>query len=212
MDKKKILLFGGTFNPVHNGHLVVSRFMAEKLGADKVCIIPNGDPPHKNGTVPKEHRYAMLKAAVTTNDLFSNDFFDISRYEIEKKKPSYTLETIRYFKSILPKIDKPYWLIGPDNLEDLKNWYKINELIQECIFVVGISALTTDVFQKIKELQLTTDILVETVIIPHLDIRSTHIRERIEKGLPIRHYVPDAVADYIEEHELYKINKQRKAV
>lgn len=200
MDKKKILLFGGTFNPIHNGHLIVIRDMAEKLGMDKVCLIPNGVPPHKKTKVSPHHKYEMIKLAIQYESLF-----DITTYEIDKHTPAYTIETVRHFKDALgDSIDKPYLAIGPDTVSQIKTWYKIDELIKECIFVAGISSMTTFVFQEIQEIQVAKNILIKTVIIPHLDIRATDIRERVSKGLSIRHLVPDAVADYIKINGIYR--------
>lgn len=213
MDKKKILLFGGTFNPIHNGHLIVARHMAEKIGVDKIVLVPNGKSPLKNNVIPKNHRYEMLKLAVLAGE--NNDpLFDISTYELEKLTPSFTLETIRYFKRTLKDtIDKPYFMVGPDKLKELVNWYKIDELVKECVFVVGISALTTDAFHMLATYKsLFPNMEVETVIIPHIDIRSTEIRERVKDGLSIRNYVPNTVVEYIRDNGIYTNNKQLTAI
>lgn len=200
MDKKKILLFGGTFNPIHNGHLIVIRDMAEKLGIDKVCLVPNGVPPHKKIEVSPQDRYAMIRLAIQYDPLF-----ETTRYEIDKHTPAYTIETVRHFKDALgDSIDKPYLAIGPDTVSKIKGWYKIDELIKECIFVAGVSSMTTNIFQEIQQLQFSKNILIETVMIPHLDIRATDIRERVSKGLSIRHFVPDAISGYIGINGLYK--------
>jgi len=205
MAKKKILLFGGTFNPIHNGHLIVSRYIGEQLGMNKVVIIPNGHPPHKEKSISSTHRYNMIKAAVSEGDNVDT-FFDICRYEIEKKTPSYAIETVRYFKRTLgDTIDQPYWVIGPDNVDDIKNWYKIDELKKECIFVVGVNIPTISAFQSTHQRTLE-GFDIKTVIIPHIDIRSTDIRDRVKQGLLIRHYVPDAVEEYIGENGLYRTN------
>ena len=201
MGKKKILLFGGTFNPIHNGHLIVARYMAEKLEIGRVSFVPNGLPPHKDKVVSKEHRLEMLKIAML-NDLG----FYYSSYELQKLTPSYAIETVRHYKEVhQDRIDKPYWMIGPDNIDDIKNWHKIDELKKECVFVAGISSMTTCAFQNVHE-RTFEGFDIKTVIIPHIDIRSTDIRERVSKGLSIRHYVPDAVEEYIRENGLYKTN------
>ncbi len=131
MKKKKLLLFGGTFSPIHNAHLIIARSVAEKLGINRVVLIPNGIPPHKKISVNPMYKYEMIKLAIQNESLF-----DTTTYEIDKRTPSYTIETVRGYKHALgDDIDKPYWLIGPDNLESLHTWYKIDELIKECIFV-----------------------------------------------------------------------------
>ena len=206
MDKKKILLFGGTFNPIHNGHLIVARHIAEMLKFNKVAMIPNGDPPHKKGVIDRMHRYKMLKQALLVG---GNDdtLFDLCRHEMDKFEPSYTIDTVRYFKRMLgDAIDKPYWLIGPDNLYDIDNWHDPDALAEECSFVVGISTMTDPrCYAKTEETdRIMSKYDIQTVIIPHIDIRSTEIRNRIARGLPVRHYVPDAVEEYIRENGLYK--------
>lgn len=209
MAKKKILLFGGTFNPIHNGHLIVVRHIAEVMGMNKIVLVPNGNPPHKSEVVDKEHRYEMLKRAVFWG-LNDDSLFDICRYEIEKDTPSYALETVRYFKRTLKDtIDKPYWVIGPDNITELLYWHKADELAEECNFIAGISTQTDPrCYPSSDETEEAMNKFnIQTVIIPHLEIRSTEIRERVAKGLPIRHFVPDLVEEYIREHGLYRTDR-----
>ena len=199
MTKKyKLLLFGGTFSPIHNAHLIIARSVAEQREMDRVVLIPNGIPPHKKISVDAMYKYEMIKLAIGVDWSF-----DTTTYEIDKRTKAYTIETVRRYKQCLKdSIDKPYWFIGPDNVDDLKNWYKIDELKKECIFIVGISALTTFAFQNVAE-HCLKGFNIETVIIPHLDIRSTDIRERVSKGLSIKYLVPDAVEKYIKVNNLY---------
>lgn len=204
-EQKKILLFGGTFNPIHNGHLIVSTVMAEQIGAEKVCLIPNGIPPHKDSMLSLPHKMRMLELAVG-----GDNSFEVSKYEIEKRTPSYTLETVRFIRMCQGDDVKIYWMIGPDNILEIKKWYKIEELAKECTFLVGISSSITEDLQKVTKLRSFQGqgIDIQTVIIPHLDIRGTDIRERVQKGLSIRHYVPNAVEKYIKKHGLYSTNEQ----
>ena len=169
---------------------------------DKIVLIPNGIPPHKKKKVSSHYKYEMIKLAIQNEPLF-----DVTNYEIDKNTPSYTIETVRHYKHCLrDTIDKPYWLIGPDNINELKNWYKIDELKKECIFVVGISASTTCAFQKVAE-NCLKGFNIETVIIPDIDIRSTDIRERVSKGLSIKYLVPNEVEKYIKMNNLYSKSK-----
>lgn len=216
--ENRILLFGGTFNPIHNGHLIVARHMAEEMCVEKVCIIPNGVPPHKENQVSPAMRYEMIKLAISNDPMF-----ETTTYEIDKTTPSYTIETVRHFKETMD-IDKPYLMIGPDNLRDLKDWYKIEELMEECVFIIGgdknmVESLNEEgqfkggiYMMLFQHYPIYNKMQFEAVEIPHLDIRSTIIRERIEKGLSIRHLVPDAIVDYIEINGLYKTNRQREAI
>lgn len=215
--KKKLLLFGGTFNPIHHAHLIIARTAVEQLGMDKVVFVPNGIPPHKKADPYPFHKLDMIRGIV---GLRHNSIFDVSSYEIVKTTKAYTIETIRNFKECLgDSIDKPYWLIGPDNLEDLKNWYKIEELVKECCFVIaGGKYLNNFLNLDLPEPERwyncepfneypfykTIGKNMKIVVIPQLDIRATDIRQRVKDGLSIKYLVPDSVERYIENHGLYK--------
>ena len=209
MSARKVLCFGGTFNPIHNGHLIVARIMAEDIGADKVIIIPNGVPPHKDSVLSIPHKVAMMERAISGDPLF-----ELSKYEVDKATPSYTIETVRFMRLCQGDDAEIYWMIGPDNITDLVNWYKIEELVKECIFVAGSAGKEVSKAQRyaIDSWPFVDDLYLGLIDIPHLDIRSTTIRERIQEGLSIRHYVPDAVADYIRKHELYKTDAELSTV
>lgn len=211
MAKKKILLFGGTFNPIHNAHLILARTAAEQLGMNKVVIIPNGVPPHKEVATDRWQKYEMIKLAIQDEPLF-----DTTTYEIDKTTPSYTIETVRHYKDCLgDDIDKPYWLIGPDNLVELKDWYKIEELMEEVIFVIGGNKNMVEGMNEegqfhggiymmlFRQFPIYDKMQFEAIEIPHLDIRSTDIRERRSKGLSVNYLVPDGVSRYINVNDLY---------
>lgn len=214
----RILLFGGTFNPIHNGHLIVARHIAEEMCTEKVCIIPNGSPPHKDNVAPAAMRHEMIKLAISNDPMF-----ETTTYEIDKTTPSYTIETVRHFKETMG-IDKPYLMIGPDNLKVIKGWYKIEELMEECVFIIGGDKNMVEGLNEkgqfkggiymmlFQQYPVYEKMQFEAIEIPHLDIRSTIIRERVKKGLSIRHLVPDAIVDYIEINGLYKTNRQSKSV
>ena len=137
MEKKKIILFGGTFNPIHNGHLIVARNVAEQLDIKRLMFIPNGNPPHKENKVSSFLKYDMVKAALERHDEW---LFDLGDYEITRSEKSYTIDTVRHYKRMSGDvIDKPYWLIGPDNLANLHEWHMIDELVEECIFIFATS-------------------------------------------------------------------------
>lgn len=208
-------MFGGTFNPIHNAHLIVARTVAEQMKMDKVILIPNGVPPYKKRAINPIHKFHMICMAVGKDPIF-----DATSYEIQKKTKSYTIETIReYKKNLGDSIDKPYWLIGSDNLKDLKNWYRIDELIEECNFVVAGSQNTSEIldnnlpkhsrwckippfnnysfYEKMSE-------TMQVVVVPQLEIRSTIIRQRVAQGLSIKYLVPEGVEGYIHGNNLYQ--------
>ena len=193
----KLLLYGGTFNPIHIGHLIVAKSVQEAYGFNKVIFVPNGVPPHKKGVVASEHRLEMLKLAIK-----GDPFFEINTYEIEKETPSYTIETVRHIREFYGgKIDLPYWLIGPDNASQIPHWYKSEKLIKECKFLIGCN------YQSEKmniNHSLEDEIMYRNVHVPHIDIRSTYIRGKIRNGQSIKHMVPEAVEKYIKENHLYE--------
>ncbi len=141
------------------------------------------------------------------------DFF-YDGHEVKKETPSYTLETIKYIQETY-NIKKPKWLIGPDNLEDLKKWHKPDELVEECTFVIGGPKelgyqLTCGIhpskwysLPQFKDFPFYSKMEIITVVIPTIEIRSTIIRERMKKGLSIRNMVPDEVEKYIRANGLY---------
>ena len=133
MSEKRIVLFGGTFDPIHLGHTTVAAAAGENIGADKVIFVPARRSPLKAffPEASDEDRLAMIKLATAGNRMFG-----FSDYELKKAGPSYTLETVRYFRRQFGRRVSIYWLIGADTLEDLPHWYGITELIDECNLAV----------------------------------------------------------------------------
>jgi nicotinate-nucleotide adenylyltransferase len=139
----------------------------------------------------------MCKAAVSTD----TDFF-VEDFEVRKESMSYTIETVEALKGLLyPKDEKIHWLLGWDAFIELHTWHRVEELVEKCNFVVMCSEKDKDLPYKENIYSKAKTILVK---IPHIDIRSTLIRERIKKGLSIRGMVPDHVETYIRQHGLYK--------
>ncbi len=201
---KKVLLYGGTFDPIHIGHLVVCREVAEKLGVDKTVLVVSSNPPHKlnHPVTDAIHRMAMTHLAVDDDPLF-----DVSDCELHRDGPSYTLETIRYFQDKYGPETKLYWLIGADSIGYLPGWYKIRELSEECQIVTAgrpgydtgqLTELANNIDSKIFE-----DFKEHILDTPLLEISATDIRRRVDEHLPITHLTPDAVIDYIVKHNLY---------
>ena len=129
MADRKIILFGGTFDPIHLGHTAVAAFAAENIKAEKVIFVPAKRSPLKN-LLPKagdSDRFAMIALAIA-----GNEKFELSDCELKKSTPSYTLDTVREFKKAYGEDVEIYWLVGADSVDDLPYWYKITELIDEC--------------------------------------------------------------------------------
>lgn len=202
--KNNLLLFGGTFNPIHYGHLITSRYafesLKEELNFEKIILIPNGNAPHKQGEIAPAHRFRMCEIAVQGDPQFM-----VSDLESSKTEKSYTIETVETLRDIFRNHVKDiWWLIGPDNLVEIKNWHRFSEFAGKINFLIGLaegqgSYLVYDLKKQYERLGIT----VKFVKIPRIDIRSTLIRERRKQQLSISYYVPTSVESYIKENGLY---------
>lgn len=200
----RIGLFGGSFNPVHVGHLIASRSVAERLHLDKVYLIPAAVPPHRmlKNLAPAEHRLAMLQLAVQDDPLF-----EVSDIELRRSGPSYTVHTVEEFRRQLGADVDLFWLIGADSLADLPNWYQADRLVDLCRIVTaarpGCDHIDTSVLASRFTPEQSDRLLAGILDTPRIDISASEIRRRVSQGRSIRFLVPDAVAQYITEHRLY---------
>lgn len=223
-----IALFGGTFDPIHRGHITVARAAVAAFGLKQVWFIPADIPPHKQKTpvTSFHHRYAMVALALAGEKEFISSLAEAPDLEVKgERKPSYTLETVRRVKKSLGKSDHLYFLIGMDAFQDIAKWHKSDELLGECDFIVAArpgfsladvatslpaklrpAASVTKLFRKEKIEGplvlpgLTLHMLPET----HEKVSATQIRAAAEKGTALKRLVPDAVAEYIQKERLYR--------
>lgn len=198
---KKYGIFGGSFNPIHYGHLMICEYIKEEMGLDKVIFIPTGNPPHKDLGVSAEDRYEMVKLAISPNP-----DFEISDIETTRINLSYTVDTIRELKKIY-KEEKLYFLIGLDSLFQLKTWKKIGDLSQEIEFVVALRPGyidKEDINREIDFLRENFGTKINLIKTPLYEISSTDLRDRIHEGKSLRYLIPKKVLDYIEESGFYK--------
>ena len=198
---KKYGIFGGSFNPIHYGHLMICEYIKEEMGLDKVIFIPTGNPPHKDLGVSAEDRYEMVKLAISPNP-----DFEISDIETTRVKLSYTVDTIRELKEIY-KEEKLYFLIGLDSLFQLKTWKKIGDLSKEIEFVVALRPGYIDkeeINNEIDFLRENFGTRINLIKTPLYEISSTDLRDRIHEGKSLRYLIPKKVLDYIEESGFYK--------
>lgn len=198
---KKYGIFGGSFNPIHYGHLMICEYIKEEMGLDKVIFIPTGNPPHKDLGVSAEDRYEMVRLAISPNP-----DFEISDIETTRVNLSYTVDTIRELKKIY-KEEKLYFLIGLDSLFQLKTWKKIGDLSQEIEFVVALRPGYIDkeeINNEIDFLRENFGTRINLIKTPLYEISSTDLRERIHQGKSLRYLIPKKVLDYIEESGFYK--------
>ena len=193
----KIGLFGGTFNPVHYGHLINAEIIKETYSLNKVLFIPSKYPVHKNldGNVSPEDRFSMLMLA--TED---NSDFEVSRIEIDRKDDSYFIITINQLKSIY-KNSELYLLIGADAFTEIESWKESGEIIRSVSFVVmkrpGYDQIKPEIVESAKDVHFIENPLIE--------ISSSLIRENIRTKKSIKYCVPPKVEEYIITKELYKI-------
>lgn len=187
----RIGILGGTFNPVHNGHLYIAKQALKKLHLDRVIFIPTYIPPHKKieGRVKANDRLHMLRLAIKGKEKFT-----ISLYELRKRGKSYSIKTARYIKKKYGKFSKIFFLTGSDSLAELKSWKNIAKLMDMLEFVV----LSRPGF-KIKKGSLN----ILKINIPGKDISSTRIRRLLTEKKSIKGLVPKEVFNYIKKKNLY---------
>jgi nicotinate-nucleotide adenylyltransferase len=191
------LCFGGTFNPIHHGHLICAAAVAERAGFDNVVLIPANHPPHKSSGMeiaPPEQRLAMCRLATAGSKLF-----EVDGLELDRSGPSYTLDTVREFRQRgWPEV---HWLIGADMLLSLPQWHEAEALLRETQFVVMARAGWEIDWQRLPP---PYRVLEKSVIhAPMIDISATDIRRRVAEGRSIDYLTPAGVAQYIRSTRLY---------
>jgi nicotinate-nucleotide adenylyltransferase len=202
MNRKKLGIMGGTFDPIHNGHLATVEFVRKKLGLEKVLFIPAYVAPHKIGGefAPADERYKMTELAIN-----SNPYLELSDMELRRQGVSYTYDTVVALQEQYGSEYELFFIIGADSVAELASWHRVREIMQVCTFVAATRpgfALTVDkVIETFGDLGEKRILWVDT---PEVDISSTEIRERVKKGHSIKELVPKAVAEYIQQKDLYR--------
>ena len=197
----RIGVFGGTFDPIHIGHLILAEEAWFQLKLDCVYLVPAGDPPHKQDRrlTLVEHRIRMAELATA-----EIDYLQVSRIDADRPGPHYTVDMVRLLRQQVGPAVEIYFLMGMDSLRDLPKWYDPAWLIENCTLV----ALSRhDVELDWEKLNAALPGIRDRVIIldmPELEIASHAIQARVRDGQPIRHQVPRAVEAYIYKHGLYK--------
>lgn len=205
MSRRKTALFGGTFDPIHIGHTMVAASAAKIIGAEKVIFVPAKRSPLKEvrPVAPDEDRLEMIRLAIADNPKF-----EVSNYEIQKDVPSFTIETVRFFKAALGGGVEIYWLMGADNVDELAGWYKIAELIDECNPAImcraGFARPDFSRFTKSLGERRVAKLQKNIIATPLIDISSTEIRKKVAAGEDVSNMVTPAVLDYIRGHNLYR--------
>lgn len=220
---RRLGLFGGTFNPIHLGHVQVIHEVKAGFGLDKILIIPSALPPHKelNGVVDAEDRLEMIRLA------FSDDpNFVISDIELKRSGPSYTIDTVRHFKSISPENTELYLIVGLDAFLEIDTWKSYNDLFLLIPFIVMSRTINEKInvkpewkslknylqskISKEYTLSVTQSSFIHAKKQPvyvfnvtPVDISSTTIRKRIKEGRSIKKLVPEIIEDFIKAKGLY---------
>lgn len=200
----RIGILGGTFNPVHLGHLTLAQSAFEMYDLDRVIFVPCNQPPHKD-TMPlvaAEHRFAMLDMAIE-----GDIRFDISRIELDRPGPSYSIDTVSWFKA-QETVQELFFIIGSDTLPELHLWKDIGKLLEMCRFISFERPGSEQSRLKPEMLQLSDDwpdrLLADYCKGVRVEISSSELRYRIAEGFSIKYLVPESVEMYIAEHSLYQ--------
>jgi len=205
---KSIGIFGGTFDPVHLGHLIIAEQTRESLELEKVVFIPNGNPPHKNSVnTDKNYRLAMIQLAIEDNPHFA-----VSEIETNKTGPSFTVDTIASLKKVFNK--EIFFIMGADSLISIKTWERYEELLGMCNFAVfpritkTKNGLAQHQDKELLEIWIKNNLDAESkfsfIDFPMLDISSTEVRKKLKENKSLKYLVPDQVISYINEKNLYR--------
>ena len=194
-------VLGGTFDPPHRGHLVIAQQALEQLALSRVLFAPTNKPPHKlnNHITPIEHRVEMVRLAIQDHSQFV-----LSRVDVDRTGPTYTVDMLRLLREQFGNAAELFFIMGMDSLANLLTWHAPDQLVRLCKLAVfnrpGFTA-------NLDELEASLPGVSARIVFlkaPALEIAASDIQRRVRAGQPIAHLVPEAVADYIARHKLYR--------
>ncbi|MFP4687786.1 MAG: nicotinate-nucleotide adenylyltransferase [bacterium] len=186
--------FGGTFNPIHHGHLIAAQLCLERLRLDRVLFVPTGIPPHKKQPVTG----AKLRLKMTELAVENNPAFEVNDIEINQNETSYTIHTLQQLKK--KNSDSMFYLIiGADEFTEFKSWHRWQEIIE----LVELAVINRPGY-KLKIPQDIENYKVHNVQMPNIEISSSKLRMRCRQGLKLDYFVPEKVLNFIRENELYR--------
>ena len=203
---RRIGILGGTFDPIHMGHLITAEIVRVSAALDEIIFIPAERPPHKEnkGEAPAEDRLLMVQCAVEGNPAFS-----VSDIELRREGPSYTVDTIAALSEQLGDAEL-FFITGADAMNDLYRWHDPVRLLHSCTFIVAArQGVELDESRLAEQFSPEQRSRIRIVPTPHLEISSTVIRARVRAGRSIRYLVPRAVELYIEERGLYRAHDKK---
>lgn len=192
--RPRIGVMGGTFDPIHNGHLVAASEVADAFQLDEVIFVPTGVPWHKKAVSSAEHRYLMTVIATAANPSFT-----VSRVDVDRPGVTYTIDTLEEVAKTYPNADL-FFISGADAIAQILVWKDIEKIWPLATFVAVSRP------GHVLELPNTEQAAIEVLEVPALAISSTAVRARVTAGKPIWYLVPDGVVQYIAKHELYGVD------
>ena len=200
---KRLGIYGGSFDPIHIGHLVMAEMARQECELNKVLFIPAGNPPHKTNRqlAPSLERYDMVQLAIE-----GNPYFEVSSIEIEREGKSFTIDTLKGLREIYSGSWEFWLIIGMDSLLEIRTWRNAADIAKICkLAVYPRPGYSLDEHGKeVEALQHELGVQIAFVQGPLIEISSTGIRQRIRAGKSIRYLVPEPVEYYIQEHSLYR--------
>ncbi len=202
MDSRKIGILGGTFDPIHNAHLLLGEAAREQFGLDRIIFIPNNlaHYPNRTDVSSGEIRYQMVKMAIA-----DNPYFTCSRLEIDKPEGTYTYNTVQDLKLMYPG-DELYLILGGDSVIGIDTWYEAEELLKSCIILTAVRADDdlAALDKKRRELAERFGADIRLLSFNRNDISSTEIRQRVKCGRSVRYLTPDSCIEYMCIKGLYR--------
>lgn len=195
----RIGIFGGSFNPIHNGHVNLAKIVKNELCLDKVIFVPSNNPPHKDGDelAPDDDRFEMCRLVAE-----GLDGFEVSDYELCREDVSYTVYTVRHFKEIYPQ-DRLFWLLGSDMLLSFDTWFRYDDILRN--ISLAVVSREKDDMEKLKEKAEILSAYGEIFILDAVpvELSSTEIRKKIRNSQVFSCYLDKKVVKYIKLHRLY---------
>ncbi|MCR5834477.1 MAG: nicotinate-nucleotide adenylyltransferase [Selenomonadaceae bacterium] len=195
---------GGTFDPIHFGHLATAEAVRENFSLDEILFIPAARPPHKSENIVTDENQRLEMTTLATR---SNKFFSVSDIELRRKGLSYTFDTMNELHKIFGNATELFFIMGADSLADLSKWHEARKLVDKCHFIATTRQGVDVDFSEVKKFfgDAATK-HIHRIVTPALEISSTDIRQKIRRGLSIKYLVPDVVEEYITAHGLYREN------
>lgn len=197
----KIGILGGTFDPIHYGHLLLAETAYDRFDLDKVLVMPAGDPYFKaeRGVSPDPDRAEMTKRAIA-----DNPHFEFSDMELRREGDSYTVDTLKQLKEECPG-DELFLILGSDTLFQIEKWYRPREIFQSATILSSCRNIPAqELNDQMEHLRSKYGAKVINLYMPNMDISSTDIRDKIRHGMSVKYFLPDPVIQYIQERGLYR--------